>query len=88
MIPSGEEFSCDKRLVKMVIHKAFSQRRKKIKTSLKSMPKRLSRITGWYSERWKLSISKLSDDERMDMRPEEFDFDDWIEFCQDLENSA
>jgi len=88
MIPSGEEFSCDKRLVKMVIHKAFSQRRKKIKTSLKSMPKRLSRITGWYSERWKLSISKLSEDERMDMRPEEFDFDDWIEFCQDLENSA
>jgi hypothetical protein len=27
----------------------------------------------------------MADDERMNARPEEFDFDDWIRFCQDLE---
>ena len=85
MTPSHEQFDCDKRLVKQVIHQAFKQRRKKIRTSLKSIPRRLNRVPNWYSARWKLAISSLSDDERMNARPEEFDFDDWIEFCQDLE---
>ena len=85
MTPSHEQFDCDKRLVKQVIHQAFKQRRKKIRTSLKSIPRRLNRVPDWYSARWKLAISSLSDDERMNARPEEFDFDDWIEFCQDLE---
>ncbi len=85
MKPSHEQFDCDKRLVKQVIHQAFKQRRKKIRTSLKSIPRRLNRVPNWYSARWKLAISSLADDERMNARPEEFDFDDWIEFCQDLE---
>jgi 16S rRNA (adenine1518-N6/adenine1519-N6)-dimethyltransferase len=85
MKPSHEQFECDKRLVKQVIHQAFKQRRKKIRTSLKSIPRRLNRVPNWYSARWKLAISSLADDERMNARPEEFDFDDWIEFCQDLE---
>ena len=85
MKPSHEQFDCDKRLVKQVIHQAFKQRRKKIRTSLKSIPRRLNRVPNWYSARWKLAISSLADDERMNVRPEEFDFDDWIEFCQDLE---
>ncbi|MCH1481774.1 MAG: 16S rRNA (adenine(1518)-N(6)/adenine(1519)-N(6))-dimethyltransferase RsmA [Candidatus Poseidoniaceae archaeon] len=86
MKPSHEQFDCDKRLVKQVIHQAFKQRRKKIRTSLKSIPRRLNRVPNWYSARWKSAISSLADDERMNARPEEFDFDDWIEFCQDLEN--
>ena len=85
MKPSHEQFDCDKRLVKQVIHQAFKQRRKKIRTSLKSIPRRLNRVPNWYSARWKLAISSLADDERMNVRPEEFDFDDWIEFCHDLE---
>ena len=85
MKPSHEQFDCDKRLVKQVIHQAFKQRRKKIRTSLKSIPRRLNRVPNWYSARWKSAISSLADDERMNARPEEFDFDDWIEFCQDLE---
>ena len=85
MKPSHEQFDCDKRLVKQVIHQAFKQRRKKIRTSLKSIPRRLNRVPNWYSARWKLAISSLADDERMNARPEEFDFDDWIEFCHDLE---
>jgi len=87
MKPSHEQFECDKRLVKQVIHQAFKQRRKKIRTSLKSIPRRLNRVPNWYSARWKLAISSLADDERMNARPEEFDFDDWIAFCQDLEKS-
>ena len=84
MIPSHEEFPVDKRLVKQLIHQAFSQRRKKLRTSLKSVPRRLNRVPNWYSQRWKNSYSKLIDDERMDARPEELDFDDWIELTQDF----
>lgn len=85
MIPSDEQFPCDKRLVAMVISKAFTQRRKKLRTSLKSPPKRVSRISGWHSSRWKDALVGLSQDSRLDARPEEFDFDDWIDFCTDLE---
>ncbi len=84
MMPSHEEFPVDKRLVKQLIHQAFSQRRKKLRTSLKSVPRRLNRVPNWYSQRWKDSYSKLIDDERMDARPEELDFDDWIELTQDF----
>jgi len=84
MMPSHEEFPVDKRLVKQLIHQAFSQRRKKLRTSLKSVPRRLNRVPNWYSQRWKNSYSKLIDDERMDARPEELDFDDWIELTQDF----
>ena len=85
MIPSNEQFGCDKRLVKMVIHHAFKQRRKKLRTSLKSVPRRLNRVPNWYSQRWKFALKNMSLDERMDCRPEEFNFDDWINFCEDLE---
>lgn len=88
MIPSNEQFPCDKRLVAMVISKAFNQRRKKLRTSLKSPPKRLSRISGWHSTRWKGALAGLNRDSRLDARPEEFDFDDWIDFCTDLEEFA
>ena len=84
MMPSHEEFPVDKRLVKQLIHQAFSQRRKKLRTSLKSVPRRLNRIPNWYSQRWKNSYSELNDDERMDARPEELDFDDWIELTKDF----
>ena len=81
MIPSREEFSVDKRLVKQIIHQAFNQRRKKLRTSLKSTPRRLSRIPNWYSARWKFAYTNLIGDERMEARPEEFDFDDWVELA-------
>ena len=29
-------------------------------------------------------LSELNDDERMDARPEELDFDDWIELTKDF----
>ena len=88
MTPSGEEFDCDKRLVKQVIHTTFTQRRKKIRSTLKSVPKRINRIPQWHSGRWKKAFASLIEDERLDSRPEELDFDDWIELCCNLtENS-
>ncbi|MDP6333716.1 MAG: 16S rRNA (adenine(1518)-N(6)/adenine(1519)-N(6))-dimethyltransferase RsmA [Candidatus Poseidoniaceae archaeon] len=88
MTPSDEIFDCDKRLVKQVIHATFAQRRKKLRSTLKSAPKRISRIPEWHSGRWKKAFASLAQDERLDSRPEELDFDDWIELCCDLtENS-
>lgn len=88
MTPSVEIFDCDKRLVKQVIHATFAQRRKKLRSTLKSAPKRISRIPEWHSGRWKKAFASLIQDERLDSRPEELDFDDWVELCCDLtENS-
>lgn len=88
MTPSEEIFDCDKRLVKQVIHATFAQRRKKLRSTLKSAPKRISRIPEWHSGRWKKAFASLIQDERLDSRPEELDFDDWVELCCDLtENS-
>ena len=84
MVPSHELFHVDKRLVKQIIHQAFNQRRKKLKSSLKSTPRRLSRIPGWYADRWKIAYSNYADDERMEARPEELDFDDWIDLASDF----
>ena len=84
MIPSKEIFHVDKRLVKQIIHQAFNQRRKKLRTTLKSAPKRLNRLPNWFLERWKQAYQTLADDERMDLRPEELDFDDWVELAIDL----
>ena len=88
MIPSHEAFPCDKRLVKQVIHSTFSQRRKKIRTTLKSVPKRINRVPQWHSSRWKKAYSSLVDDERLECRPEELDFDEWIGLCCDLEKNS
>ena len=88
MIPNNENFQCDKRLVKQVIHSTFSQRRKKIRTTLKSVPKRINRVPRWHSSRWKKAYSSLVDDERLECRPDELDFDEWIELCCDLEKNS
>ena len=84
MIPSKEIFHVDKRLVKQIIHQAFNQRRKKLRTTLKSAPKRLNRLPNWFLERWKQAYQTLADDERMDLRPEDLDFDDWVELAIDI----
>ena len=88
MTPSNEQFDCDRRLVKQVIHATFAQRRKKLRSTLKSVPKRINRIPGWHSSRWKEAFTSLGDDERLNCRPDELDFDDWIELCGDLSGNS
>ena len=81
MEPHGEEWSCDVRLVRQMIHLAFDQRRKKLRSTLKNVPRRLSRVKGWHAGRWKQAFAGHLDDERMERRPDELELDDWVELC-------
>ena len=84
MTPQQEEFPCDKRLVRLLIHAGFAERRKKLRSTLKRVPKRLNRLPEWHAVRWKAAYSAFIEDERMDARPEEFEFDDWLELATDF----
>ena len=84
MSPCEWEHDVDRRLVKTLIQSAFSERRKKIRTSLKSVPKRISRVPGWHSKRWKDAYLELRDEEIMEHRPEELEFEDWIDLSLDF----
>jgi 16S rRNA (adenine1518-N6/adenine1519-N6)-dimethyltransferase len=81
MEPHGEEWPCDARLVRQMIHLAFDQRRKKLRSTLKNVPRRLGRVKGWHAGRWKQAFAAHLEDERMDLRPDELELDDWIELC-------
>ena len=86
--PHNKAFSVDKRLVRQTIHLAFEQRRKKIRSTLKRAPKRISRIKGWHAQRWKDAIQKLQELEMMDARPEELTLNDWIQLAEKVEKGS
>ncbi|MAJ01483.1 MAG: ribosomal RNA small subunit methyltransferase A [Euryarchaeota archaeon] len=86
LIPHGEEWPCDRRLLVMMVHAAFAQRRKKLKATLRSAPKRISRIPGWHAGRWKRAYASLQNDPRLNRRPETFELDDWAELGIDFES--
>jgi 16S rRNA A1518/A1519 N6-dimethyltransferase RsmA/KsgA/DIM1 with predicted DNA glycosylase/AP lyase activity len=71
-----------------MIHLAFEQRRKKLRTTLKRAPRRISRIKGWHAQRWKDAIQGLQDLDVMDARPEELVMDDWIELAKKVEKGS
>jgi len=73
-----EEWECDVKLVRQMIHQAFGERRKKLRSTLKRSPRRINRVAGWHNDRWKVAYAAHIDDERMDSRPEELEHDDWI----------
>jgi len=83
--PHAREFPVDKRLLRQMIHHAFDQRRKKIRSTLKRAPRRISRIKGWHAQRWKDAIQSLQDLEIMDARPEELTMDDWVALAKKVE---
>ena len=83
--PHEREFPVDKRLLRQMIHHAFDQRRKKIRSTLKRAPRRISRIKGWHAQRWKDAIQSLQDLEIMDARPEELTMDDWVSLAKKVE---
>lgn len=86
--PHNKPFSVDKRLVRQMIHLAFEQRRKKIRSTLKRAPKRISRIKGWHAQRWKDAMQSLQELEIMDARPEELTLDDWIQLAEKVEKGS
>ena len=78
----------DKRLIRMMIHHAFAERRKKIRSTLRRAPRRISRLKGWHAQRWKDSISSLLDHELMELRPESLQLNDWIELAVGVEKGS
>ncbi len=88
MRPHGREFSVDKRLLRQMIHHAFDQRRKKIRSTLKRAPRRISRIKDWHAQRWKEAIQSLQDLDIMDARPEELSMEDWVELAEKVEKGS
>jgi 16S rRNA A1518/A1519 N6-dimethyltransferase RsmA/KsgA/DIM1 with predicted DNA glycosylase/AP lyase activity len=88
MKPHGREFSVDKRLLQQMIHHAFDQRRKKIRSSMKKAPRRISRIKGWHAQRWKDAMQSLQDLDVMNARPEELILEDWVNLAKKVEKGS
>ncbi len=88
MKPHGREFPVDKRLLQQMIHHAFDQRRKKIRSSMKKAPRRISRIKGWHAQRWKDAMQSLQDLDIMNARPEELILEDWVDLAKKVEKGS
>jgi len=82
LAPHDENWPCDVRLVRQMIHLAFHQRRKKLRSTLKAVPRRIGRVNGWHAQRWKDAYAAHLEDERMESRPEELELEDWIDLCE------
>ena len=86
MTPHDEEWPCDRRLLVMMIHAAFAQRRKKLKRTLRNPPRRIARIPGWHASRWQRAYSALQNDPRLQRRPETFELEEWADLGVDFES--
>ena len=86
--PHHKIWPVDKRLIRMMIHQAFAERRKKIRSTLKRAHRRISRLKGWHAQRWKDSISSLMDQELMDLRPESLQLEDWVNLAVGVEKGS
>ena len=86
--PHETIWPADKRLIRMMIHQAFAERRKKMRSTLKRAPRRISRLKGWHAQRWKDSIASLLDHELMDLRPESLRLEDWVILAVGVEKGS
>jgi len=75
--------SIDSRLYRMVISESFSNRRKKLRTTLKKPPNRLNRISGWHRSRWITAIASIPN-ETLDLRPENLSSEDWVKLISQI----
>jgi 16S rRNA A1518/A1519 N6-dimethyltransferase RsmA/KsgA/DIM1 with predicted DNA glycosylase/AP lyase activity len=74
----------NRKLFRIITKHCFSNRRRKIRTSLSRSPKRLNRVKGWHKEKWINAISNISNktiegmpDEWLDLRPEDLEPNHW-----------
>ena len=82
--PIDHPAGVDHRLVRQTVHAAFHHRRRKLRTSLRRPPRRLSRLPGWHAARWKAALASMEDDPVLDLRPEDLSVEAWCTFCQRL----
>ena len=85
MIPIDRDSiaSIDSRLYRMVISECFSNRRRKLRTTLKKPPNRLNRISGWHRTRWLTAIASIPK-ETLDLRPENLSSEDWVKLISQI----
>lgn len=85
MIPIDRDStaSIDSRLYRMVISECFSNRRRKLRTTLKKPPNRLNRISGWHRSRWVTAIASIPS-ETLDLRPENLSSEDWVKLISQI----
>lgn len=85
MIPIDRDStaSTDSRLYRMVISECFSNRRRKLRTTLKKPPNRLNRISGWHRSRWVTAIASIPN-ETLDLRPENLSSEDWVKLISQI----
>lgn len=86
LTPHEADWPCDRRLLVNMIHAAFAQRRKKLKRTLRTPPKRIARAPGWHAARWTRAYNALQNDPRLQRRPETFDLDEWVDLGIDFES--
>jgi 16S rRNA (adenine1518-N6/adenine1519-N6)-dimethyltransferase len=84
MTPHDEDWPCDRRLLVMMIQATFASRRKKIKRTLRSPPRRIARVPGWHASRWMRAYNALQNDPRLERRPETFELEEWAELGVDF----
>lgn len=81
----GDHFN--RKLHRIVVRHVFEHRRRKVKSRLKEVPKRIQRVNGWYKSRWKAAIRFLEENPPLDFdaRPDEISPDEWIQLIEQLE---
>ena len=74
----------DRKLFRIIVKHCFSNKRRKIRTSLSKPPKRLNRVKGWHKEKWINTISNVFSknidnlpEDWLDLRPEDFEPEHW-----------
>ncbi|MBD51581.1 MAG: ribosomal RNA small subunit methyltransferase A [Euryarchaeota archaeon] len=75
----------NRKLFRIIVKHCFSNRRRKIRTSLSKPPKRLNRVKGWHKEKWNKTIlnvfSRTVDNLPEDwpnLRPEDLEPEHWV----------
>lgn len=73
-----------RKMFKIITQHCFSSRRKKIRTLLSQVPRRISRIKGWHKSRWKSAVEDLFtnppsefSDNWFDNRPDMLEPEEW-----------
>ena len=54
-----DSIDINRKLHRIVIQHIFKFRRRKVRSRLKEVPKRIQRVQGWYRSKWKAAIDSL-----------------------------
>tara|TARA_B110000881_G_C18589005_1_gene526673 strand:- start:156 stop:1064 length:909 start_codon:yes stop_codon:yes gene_type:complete len=79
-----ELININRKLFRLLTKHCYTNRRRKIRTSLSKSPRRLNRINGWHKERWISAMKEIFNypiiglpDNWLDLRPEDLSPEEW-----------